>query len=154
MEDSSFSLSHPNQYFLESQKLLGGGRDVKREAEAPQRSQEGSNSATARATQEAAPKAPQGLAEMTEELDSFFQDDWICFFSTHSPIPIFYASNLFNIKEFLHPLQILPSFPALTCNPGARLISSLLVCFSPACFFKLCRPCWDHLQSGGGVQSR
>lgn len=75
IEDSSFSLSHPNQYFLESQKLLGGGRDVKREAEAPQRSQESSNSATARATQEAAPKALQGLAEMTEELDSFFQDD-------------------------------------------------------------------------------
>lgn len=75
MEDSSFSLSHPNQYFLESQKLLGGGRDAKREAEAPQKSQESSNSATARATQEAAPEALQGLAEMTEELDSFFQDD-------------------------------------------------------------------------------
>lgn len=75
MEDSSFSLSHPNQYFLESQKLLGGGRDIKREAEAPQRSQE-SSSATARAAQEEAPtKATQDLAEMTEGLDSYFQDE-------------------------------------------------------------------------------
>lgn len=74
MEDSSFSLSHPNQYFLESQKLLGGGKDIKREAEAPQRSQE-SSSATARTVQEAATKATQDLAEMTEGLDSYFQDE-------------------------------------------------------------------------------
>lgn len=74
MEDSSFSLSHPNQYFLESQKQLGGGRDIKREAEAPQRSQENS-SATARAAQEAETKASQDLADMTEGLDSYFQDE-------------------------------------------------------------------------------
>lgn len=58
MEDSSFSLSHPNQYFLESQKLLGGGKDIKKEVDAPQRSQETS----------------QNVAEMTEDLDAFFQD--------------------------------------------------------------------------------
>lgn len=72
IEDANFSLSHPNQYFVESQKILGGGKDIKREADTPQRSQE---SAAARGAQEAASKAPQGLAEMTEELDSFFQDD-------------------------------------------------------------------------------
>lgn len=74
VEDSSFSLSHPNQYFVESQKLLGGGRDVKREPEAPQRSQEGGG-ATARAAQGPAAKASQDLAEMTEGLDSYFQDE-------------------------------------------------------------------------------
>ncbi|KAF6731524.1 DNA primase large subunit [Oryzias melastigma] len=58
VEDSSFSLSHPNQYFLESQKLLGGGKDIKKEVDAPQRSQETS----------------QNVAEMTEDLDAFFQD--------------------------------------------------------------------------------
>ncbi|XP_046884567.1 DNA primase large subunit [Hypomesus transpacificus] len=35
IEDSGFSLNHPNEYFLESQKLLGGGREVKRELEPP-----------------------------------------------------------------------------------------------------------------------
>lgn len=74
MEDSSFSLSHPNQYFLESQRLLGGGRDIKREAEAPPRSQE-SSGGTTRAAEEATTKASQDLAEMTEGLDSYFQDD-------------------------------------------------------------------------------
>uniref|UniRef100_H2UTA6 DNA primase large subunit n=1 Tax=Takifugu rubripes TaxID=31033 RepID=H2UTA6_TAKRU len=58
VDDANFSLSHPNQYFIESQKILGGGKDLKREADVPQRSQE----------------AAGGLAEMSEDLDSFFQD--------------------------------------------------------------------------------
>lgn len=57
-DDVNFSLSHPNQYFIESQKILGGGKDLKREADVPQRSQE----------------AAGELAEMSEDLDSFFQD--------------------------------------------------------------------------------
>lgn len=31
LDDCGFSLNHPNQYFAESQKLLTGGRDVKKE---------------------------------------------------------------------------------------------------------------------------
>ncbi|NWX97754.1 PRI2 primase, partial [Nothoprocta ornata] len=31
IEDIGFSLNHPNQYFAESQRLLSGGRDVKKE---------------------------------------------------------------------------------------------------------------------------
>lgn len=56
--------------------------------------------------------------------------------STHSPITFFffYVSNLFNIKEFLHPPQTSPSFPPWTCNPGARLISPLPVWFSLLAF--------------------
>uniref|UniRef100_A0A669BJM1 DNA primase large subunit n=1 Tax=Oreochromis niloticus TaxID=8128 RepID=A0A669BJM1_ORENI len=74
IEDSSFSLNHPNQYFLESQKLLGGGKDIKREMDAPQRSQENAASKGSTATQEVAANTSQHLAEMTEDLDSFFQD--------------------------------------------------------------------------------
>uniref|UniRef100_A0AAY4DXL0 DNA primase large subunit n=1 Tax=Denticeps clupeoides TaxID=299321 RepID=A0AAY4DXL0_9TELE len=37
IEDSGFSLNHPNQYFMESQKVLGDGKDVKREPETPHR---------------------------------------------------------------------------------------------------------------------
>lgn len=79
VEDSGFSLNHPNQYFIESQKLLGGGgigggREVKREPETPQRGQS------------AAPKTPnvphqprqvlskEDAAEM-EDLDSLFLDE-------------------------------------------------------------------------------
>lgn len=65
IEDSNFSLNHPNQYFIESQKVLGGGvKDVKREVETPQKSR--------------APAAPEVTAkdvpEMMEDLDSYFQD--------------------------------------------------------------------------------
>uniref|UniRef100_A0AAX7U9W9 DNA primase large subunit n=1 Tax=Astatotilapia calliptera TaxID=8154 RepID=A0AAX7U9W9_ASTCA len=74
IEDSSFSLNHPNQYFLESQKLLGGGKDIKREMDAPQRSQENSASKGSTGTQEVAANTSQHLAEMTEDLESFFQE--------------------------------------------------------------------------------
>ncbi|KAM9726242.1 DNA primase large subunit [Menidia menidia] len=70
VEEANFSLSHPNQYFVESQKVLGEGKDIKREKEAPQRSQEQS---AARGSA-AAVNSSQHLAEMTENLDSFFDD--------------------------------------------------------------------------------
>lgn len=76
IEDANFSLSHPNQYFVESQKVLGGGRDIKREMETPQRSQDNSAARGSTAAREAAPSTSQDLAEMTEDLDSFFQDAW------------------------------------------------------------------------------
>ncbi|KAL2083228.1 hypothetical protein ACEWY4_021001 [Coilia grayii] len=74
IEDAGFSLNHPNQYFIESQKLLGGGREVKREPETPQR---GPNPATKtpstpHPTTQALSK--QDAAEM-EDLDSLFQDE-------------------------------------------------------------------------------
>uniref|UniRef100_A0A8C9YY81 DNA primase large subunit n=1 Tax=Sander lucioperca TaxID=283035 RepID=A0A8C9YY81_SANLU len=72
--DASFSLNHPNQYFIESQKVLGGGKDLKREMDIPQRSQENSATRGPSAAPEAAANASQELAEVTEELDSFFQD--------------------------------------------------------------------------------
>uniref|UniRef100_A0A3Q0SSQ6 DNA primase large subunit n=1 Tax=Amphilophus citrinellus TaxID=61819 RepID=A0A3Q0SSQ6_AMPCI len=73
-EDAAFSLNHPNQYFVESQKLLGGGKDVKREQETPQRLQENSAPRGPTAAQEVAANSSQHVAEMTEDLDSFFQD--------------------------------------------------------------------------------
>uniref|UniRef100_A0A8C8RII2 DNA primase large subunit n=1 Tax=Pelusios castaneus TaxID=367368 RepID=A0A8C8RII2_9SAUR len=40
VDDTGFSLNHPNQYFAESQKLLSGGRDVKKEPSEPENSQQ------------------------------------------------------------------------------------------------------------------
>ncbi|XP_068613145.1 DNA primase large subunit-like [Brachionichthys hirsutus] len=75
IEDANFSLSHPNQYFIESQKVLGGGKDVKRDTDAPQRSQEGAASRASSAALEQTASAAEAPAESTEELDSFFQDE-------------------------------------------------------------------------------
>lgn len=65
VEDANFSLNHPNQYFTESQRLLGGGsKDLKREMDTPQKTkpQPASREVTAKE-----------VSEM-EDLDSFFQD--------------------------------------------------------------------------------
>ncbi|XP_037321408.2 DNA primase large subunit [Pungitius pungitius] len=77
IEDANFSLNHPNQYFIESQKALGGGgggKEIKREVDAAQRSQENPATRGSAATQEAAADASKGVVEMTEDLDSYFQD--------------------------------------------------------------------------------
>ncbi|XP_076021141.1 DNA primase large subunit [Genypterus blacodes] len=79
IEESGFSLNHPNQYFIESQKVLSGGKEIKREMETPQRAQDNSVSkapaaAPAAAAAAATTNPSQDVAEMTEELDSFFQD--------------------------------------------------------------------------------
>ncbi|XP_056148046.1 DNA primase large subunit [Lampris incognitus] len=73
IEDANFSLNHPNQYFIESQKLLGGGKEIKREMETQHRAQE-STTRGSTAARETSAVTSQDLAEMTEELDSFFQD--------------------------------------------------------------------------------
>ncbi|KAE8280535.1 DNA primase large subunit [Larimichthys crocea] len=74
IEDASFSLNHPNQYFIESQKVLGGGKDIKREMDTSQRSQENGVTKGSVPARETPANASQDLAEMTEDLDSFFQD--------------------------------------------------------------------------------
>ncbi|KAM8859002.1 DNA primase large subunit isoform 1-T2 [Spinachia spinachia] len=74
IEDANFSLNHPNQYFIESQKASGGGREMKREADTAQRSQENSATGGSAAPREPEADGPQGVGEMTEDLDSYFQD--------------------------------------------------------------------------------
>ncbi|CAN9499901.1 unnamed protein product [Ophioblennius macclurei] len=74
VEDTTFSLNHPNEYFLESQKLLSSGRDIKRETDGAQRSQENSSAKGANTARDATVNSSQHVAEMTEELDSFFED--------------------------------------------------------------------------------
>lgn len=78
VEDTSFSLSHPNQYFLESQKLLGGGKDIKRDSDT-QKSQENSATRGSSAAQETAANTSEHLDEAMENLEMFFQDAWFLF---------------------------------------------------------------------------
>lgn len=100
VEDVSFTLSHPNQYFTESQKILSGGKDLKREVDTPQRSQE---NAAARATQGPTANTTGDLVEMTEDLDSFFQDGW--FYSIEMFVFI-KAPFLYFTCFMLHPPMI------------------------------------------------
>uniref|UniRef100_A0AAR2L4S1 DNA primase large subunit n=1 Tax=Pygocentrus nattereri TaxID=42514 RepID=A0AAR2L4S1_PYGNA len=58
IEDAGFSLNHPNQYFMESQKLLSGGKDIKKEVEIVQPQ----------------PNTTQAEEEMGD-LDSYFLDE-------------------------------------------------------------------------------
>lgn len=69
VEDVAFSLSHPNQYFIESQKVLGGVKDIKRETDTQENSR-----GSAAAREAAAASNSQHLAEMTEDLESYFKD--------------------------------------------------------------------------------
>ncbi|XP_072533158.1 DNA primase large subunit [Salminus brasiliensis] len=72
IEDAGFSLNHPNQYFMESQKLLGGGREIKKEVEMPQKVQE--NTASNGTGVQRQPNTKQALEEMGD-LDSYFVDE-------------------------------------------------------------------------------
>ncbi|XP_076831502.1 DNA primase large subunit [Brachyhypopomus gauderio] len=71
VEDAGFSLNHPNQYFTESQKLLGGGKEVKKEVELFQKAQENTGRS---APSTAQPSSAQTLEDMGD-LDSFFLDE-------------------------------------------------------------------------------
>uniref|UniRef100_A0A8C5HEJ7 DNA primase large subunit n=1 Tax=Gouania willdenowi TaxID=441366 RepID=A0A8C5HEJ7_GOUWI len=73
IEDTTFSLNHPNQYFLESQKVFGGGRDLKREMDATQKAKENSVVKASNVKQELPTNGPENVAEM-EDLDSIFQE--------------------------------------------------------------------------------
>ncbi|KAJ8250377.1 hypothetical protein COCON_G00222990 [Conger conger] len=83
IEDAGFSLNHPNQYFAESQKLLTGGREVKKEVDSPSTGQGAPARKTSDTSQgksgtltESKPGNPvPAEAEMAEDLDSLFQDD-------------------------------------------------------------------------------
>ncbi|XP_036430322.1 DNA primase large subunit [Colossoma macropomum] len=72
IEDAGFSLNHPNQYFMESQKLLGGGREIKKEVEMPQKVQE--NTTANGASVQPQPNTTQAMEEMGD-LDSYFLDE-------------------------------------------------------------------------------
>ncbi|KAL4640910.1 DNA primase large subunit [Arapaima gigas] len=72
IEDAGFSLNHPNQYFNESQKLLTGGKEVKRELESPQRALA---TQVAKALLATPSRSTHASEETMEDLDSFFQEE-------------------------------------------------------------------------------
>ncbi|XP_078397960.1 DNA primase large subunit isoform X4 [Cetorhinus maximus] len=75
IDEVGFSLSHPNQYFIESQKFLSGSRDVKKESSQPENSQRSQGSQPTRSTSTCASKPTsqavsadmEGLEELLSE---------------------------------------------------------------------------------------
>uniref|UniRef100_A0A674E357 DNA primase large subunit n=1 Tax=Salmo trutta TaxID=8032 RepID=A0A674E357_SALTR len=75
IEDSGFSLNHPNQYFMESQKLLGGpGAGVKVEVKREDNPATKPPNPSPHQTPGPGNRPQEVAAEITEDLDSFFQD--------------------------------------------------------------------------------
>ncbi|KAI5617452.1 DNA primase large subunit [Silurus asotus] len=74
IDDAGFSLNHPNQYFMESRKLLGGGKEVKKEAEMPQRGQENTISNGPSVPPPPQANTTQAVDDMGD-LDSYFLDE-------------------------------------------------------------------------------
>lgn len=75
VDDIGFSLNHPNQYFTESQRLLNGGRELKKEisnsgnSQQKNNSQEGMNS-------NSTPTSLKATADAElEGLDEYFAED-------------------------------------------------------------------------------
>lgn len=62
VDDCGFSLNHPNQFFLESQRILTGGKDSKKEASQPETPQ---HKASAQKTKDAA----SALASLNSSLE-------------------------------------------------------------------------------------
>lgn len=74
IDDAGFSLNHPNQYFMESQKLLGGGKEVKKEVEVSQKGQE-STSSNGPSVPSSQQKSSTQAVDDLGDLDSYFLDE-------------------------------------------------------------------------------
>ncbi|NXI15724.1 PRI2 primase, partial [Irena cyanogastra] len=75
VDDIGFSLNHPNQYFTESQKLLSGGREVKKEFNTSGNFQQ-KNNIQESINSSSAPTSSNAKADTElEELEAYFAED-------------------------------------------------------------------------------
>ncbi|XP_053237118.1 DNA primase large subunit isoform X2 [Podarcis raffonei] len=75
VNDTGFSLNHPNQYFAESQQLLGGIKDIKKEQRQPENSQPKHSSQTS-INKTSTSSSVNTTEEMElEGLDDYFAED-------------------------------------------------------------------------------
>ncbi|XP_077345637.1 DNA primase large subunit-like isoform X1 [Lithobates pipiens] len=71
VDDCGFSLNHPNQYFIESQKLLTGGQEIKKEQASVDSSQANSQSQIASSSSSALMSTQ---SDEVEDLEQFFNE--------------------------------------------------------------------------------
>ncbi|XP_072264568.1 DNA primase large subunit [Pyxicephalus adspersus] len=71
VDDCGFSLNHPNQYFIESQKLLTGGQEIKKEQTSGESSQSNPQS---QITSSSSSALMNTQSEDMEDLEQFFNE--------------------------------------------------------------------------------
>lgn len=75
VDDIGFSLNHPNQYFTESQRLLSGGREVKRELSNTGNAQQKSNSQESMNSNSTPASSNTTTDAELEGLEAYFTED-------------------------------------------------------------------------------
>lgn len=75
VDDVGFSLSHPNQYFTESQRLLSGAREVKKEPSNSANSQPKSVSQESKNLSSTPNSSSTAAAAELEGLEAYFTED-------------------------------------------------------------------------------
>lgn len=89
VDDCGFSLSHPNQFFFESQRILNGGKDIKKESIQPETPQ---HKASVQKTKEALSSQASlnsSLEMDIEGLESYFSDWFLVILFPHWLSPRF-----------------------------------------------------------------
>lgn len=74
VDDCGFSLNHPNQFFFESQRILSGGKDVKKEASPPEAAQNRPSAPKPKEAPSAQASLNASLEVDMEGLESYFSD--------------------------------------------------------------------------------
>ncbi|XP_052637795.1 DNA primase large subunit isoform X2 [Harpia harpyja] len=75
VDDIGFSLNHPNQYFTESQRLLSGGRELKKEPSNSGNSQQKNNSQESMNSNSAPTSSNTAADAELEGLEAYFTED-------------------------------------------------------------------------------
>ncbi|XP_012507852.1 PREDICTED: DNA primase large subunit-like, partial [Propithecus coquereli] len=74
VDDCGFSLNHPNQFFYESQRILNGGKDIKKEAVQPETPQHKSNVQKTKDASSALASLNSSLEMDMEGLEDYFSE--------------------------------------------------------------------------------
>ena len=75
VDDIGFSLNHPNQYFTESQRLLSGGRELKKEPSNSGNSQQKNNGQESTNSNSAPTSSTTTADAELEGLEAYFTED-------------------------------------------------------------------------------
>uniref|UniRef100_G3U892 DNA primase subunit 2 n=1 Tax=Loxodonta africana TaxID=9785 RepID=G3U892_LOXAF len=75
VDDCGFSLSHPNQFFIESQRILNGGKDIKKEPVQPETPQPKPSVQKTKDVSSALASLNSSLEMDMEELEDYFNKD-------------------------------------------------------------------------------
>lgn len=72
VDDCGFSLNHPNQFFVESQRVLTGGKDIKKESSQPETLQHRPSVQKSRDAMSASASLDSSLEMELEGLEDYF----------------------------------------------------------------------------------